>query len=54
MMTTLVLAVLIIGLGLVVWKVIGVRANPKSKHDTYVCPVCNEHHCDCHKESKSG
>lgn len=22
-----------------------------AKVDTYICPRCNDYHCDCHKES---
>jgi hypothetical protein len=37
------------------WRIWATQPSPKPvKADTYVCPRCNEKHCDCHKEEESG
>jgi hypothetical protein len=36
----------------VIWRIFS--AKPPSQpapRETYVCPVCNENHCECHKEA---
>lgn len=37
------------------WRIWAAQPSPKPmKADTYVCPRCNENHCDCHKEEETG
>ncbi|MBR9981272.1 MAG: hypothetical protein KFF50_09625 [Desulfatitalea sp.] len=47
----IVLFILVFGfLGWRIWRTQVVA--PPAKVATYVCPRCNERHCDCHKEEE--
>ena len=41
--------------GWLAWRIV-MRSVPTSPRPeaTYVCPVCNEEHCSCHKKSDAG
>jgi hypothetical protein len=36
----------------ILWRIV-MRAASLSKHETYVCPHCNEKHCICHKRGQA-
>lgn len=37
----------------ILWRILTLHAPPPSKPETYVCPHCGEHHCDCHKRGQA-
>jgi hypothetical protein len=38
--------------GLLAWRIVmsQARVAPPS-HDQFICPICNEQHCECHKKN---
>lgn len=42
----------IIGFGIIAWRIMLRRTAPATKVDAaYVCHLCNEHHCECHRKN---
>ena len=49
-MTYLILGLLFVAVFVfIAWRVIAGAPGNRSSRDAYVCPHCNEQHCDCHK-----
>lgn len=51
-MNFLLLGVLFIAVfAFIAWRIIAsAPANRTTRQDGYSCPICNEQHCDCHKD----
>ena len=53
MLTYTLLVVLFLAVfGFLAWRIVigQVRAVPSSD-DLFICPICNEQHCECHKKN---
>ena len=50
MMITVIALTLGVAAIFLIWVVFGKRNPTKDQPVTYVCPVCDDHHCECHRE----
>jgi hypothetical protein len=50
----LLIALIIVGFGLAAYFVLFQSRKIEEPHDTYVCDICGERECLCHKEDSSG
>ncbi|MCJ8501909.1 hypothetical protein [Desulfatitalea alkaliphila] len=53
MFFTVLIVLFVLVFGFLGWRMMAAPGDASREEvDTYTCPRCNEHHCDCYKEEE--